>query len=111
MNYVQNPYFTDENVEKEKGIIAQEIKMYDDEPGWQVYMNAMKLMYKNNPVNIDIAGSVESISNINKDILYKAYNTFMIIHKNTAYTLRKNTIKSKRINTNNGVILVFLYVL
>ncbi len=76
MNYVQNPYFTDENVEKEKGIIAQEIKMYDDEPGWQVYMNAMKLMYKNNPVNIDIAGSVESISNINKDILYKAYNTF-----------------------------------
>lgn len=76
MNYVQNPYFTDENVEKEKGIIAQEIKMYDDEPGWQVYMNAMKLMYKNNPVNIDIAGSVESISNINKEILYKSYNTF-----------------------------------
>ena len=76
MNYVQNPYFTDQNVEKEKGIIAQEIKMYDDEPSWQVYMNAMKLMYKNNPINIDIAGSVESISKIDKEILYKTYNTF-----------------------------------
>ncbi|MDO5556329.1 MAG: pitrilysin family protein [Clostridia bacterium] len=76
MDYVQNPYFTDENVEKEKGIISQEINMYDDYPEWAVYMNAMKSMYKNNPVKIDIAGSVESISKINKDILYKCYNTF-----------------------------------
>ena len=76
MNYVQNPYFTDENVEKEKGIIGQEINMYDDEPSWQVYMNAMKLMYKENPINIDIAGTIESISKINKEILYDAYNTF-----------------------------------
>lgn len=76
MNYVQNPYFTDQNVEKEKGIIAQEINMYDDEPSWQVYMNAMKLMYKDNPMNIDIAGSVESISKINKEVLYQSYHTF-----------------------------------
>ncbi|MCI9016564.1 MAG: insulinase family protein [Clostridia bacterium] len=76
MNYVQNPYFTDENVEKEKGIIAQEINMYDDDPNWQVYMNVLKLMYKDNPINIDIAGTVESINSINKEILYKAYNTF-----------------------------------
>lgn len=76
MNYVQNPYFTDQNVEKEKGIISQEINMYDDQPSWQVYMNAMKLMYKENPINIDIAGSVESISKIDKEILYKSYNTF-----------------------------------
>ncbi len=76
MNYVQNPYFTDQNVEKEKGIIGQEINMYDDEPSWQVYMNAMKLMYKQNPINIDIAGSIESISKINKEILYNSYNTF-----------------------------------
>ena len=76
MNYVQNPYFTDENVEKEKGIIGQEINMYDDEPSWQVYMNAMKLMYKQNPINVDIAGSIESISKINKEILYNSYNTF-----------------------------------
>lgn len=76
MDYVQKPYFTDENVEKEKGIIAQEIKMYDDYPDWVVYMNAIKNMYKNNPIRIDIAGSVESIYKIDKDILYKCYNTF-----------------------------------
>ena len=76
MDYVQNPYFTDENVEKEKGIIGQEIKMYDDYPSWQVYMNALKCMYKNNPITIDIAGSIESISKIDKDVLYKCYNTF-----------------------------------
>lgn len=76
MDYVQNPYFTDENVEKEKGIIAQEIKMYDDYPDWVVYMNAIRNMYKNNPIRIDIAGSVESIYKIDKDVLYKCYNTF-----------------------------------
>lgn len=76
MDYVQHPYFTDANVEKEKGIIAQEIKMYDDEPGWRLYMNALDCMYKENPIKIDIAGSVESISKITPDILYKCYNTF-----------------------------------
>jgi len=76
MDYIQNPYFTDENVEKEKGIIAQEIRMYDDHPGWQVYMNAMKCMYNANPIRIDTAGTVESISEINKEILYNCYNTF-----------------------------------
>ena len=76
MDYVQHPYFTDENVEKEKGIISQEIKMYDDEPNWRLYMNAMDCIYKNNPIKIDIAGSVESISKITPDVLYKCYNTF-----------------------------------
>ena len=76
MDYVQNPYYTDENVEKEKGIIAQEINMYDDAPNWKVYMNAMECLYKNNPVRIDIAGTVESISGINKEMLYNCYNTF-----------------------------------
>lgn len=76
MDYVQHPYFTDENVEKEKGIIGQEIKMYDDDPGWQLYMNAMDCMYKENPIKIDIAGTVESISEITPDVLYKCYNTF-----------------------------------
>lgn len=76
MNYVQNPYFTDENVEKEKGIIAQEIKMYDDYPDWVVYMNALRNMYRNNPIRIDIAGDVDSIYKIDKEILYKCYNTF-----------------------------------
>ena len=76
MDYVQNPYYTDENVEKEKGIIAQEIRMYDDHPFWQVYMNALRCLYKNHPINIDIAGTVEEINKINKDILYTCYNTF-----------------------------------
>lgn len=76
MDYVQHPYFTDENVEKEKGIIAQEIGMYDDDPGWRLYINALDCMYKNNAIKIDIAGTVESISKIDKDVLYKCYNTF-----------------------------------
>ena len=76
MDYVQNPYFTDENVEKERGIISQEINMYDDEPGWVVYMNAIRCMYKVNPIRIDIAGTVESIQDIDKEVLYKCYNTF-----------------------------------
>ena len=76
MDYVQHPYFTEENVEKEKGIIAQEIKMYDDEPGWRLYMNAMDCMYKENPIKIDITGTQETISKIDKEILYKCYNTF-----------------------------------
>ena len=76
MDYVQNPYYTDENVEKEKGIIAQEIRMYDDYPEWQAYMNAMKCMYKEAPVKIDIAGTVESINKITKEDLYLCYNNF-----------------------------------
>ena len=70
MDYVQHPYFTDENVEKEKGIIGQEINMYDDSPEWQVYLNAMKAMYYNNAVKVDIAGTIESISKIDKETLY-----------------------------------------
>ena len=76
MDYVQCPYFTDQNVEKEKGIIGQEIQMYNDYPEWIVYMNAIKNMYKDNPVNIDIAGTIESIAKIDKEVLYKCYNTF-----------------------------------
>lgn len=76
MDYVQHPYFTDENVEKEKGIIGQEIGMYDDDPGWQLYMNALDCLYKENAIKIDIAGTVDSISKIDKDVLYKCYNTF-----------------------------------
>ena len=76
MNYVQNPYFTDENVEKERGIIEQEIMMYDDYPDWAIYMNAMKCMYKDNEINIDVAGTKETIAKITKEKLYKIYNAF-----------------------------------
>jgi len=76
MDYVQHPYFTDENVEKEKGIIGQEIMMYDDYPDWKVYLNALECMYHKHPVKLDITGTIETISKIDKDILYKCYNTF-----------------------------------
>ena len=76
MDYVQHPYFTDENVQKEQGIIGQEITMYDDEIGWQLYIGAMQCLYKSNPVRLDIAGTIESISGITKETLYNCYNTF-----------------------------------
>lgn len=76
IKFVQNPYFTDENVEKEKGIIEQEIKMYNDSPNWKVYSNCLTGMYLNHSVKIDIAGTVDSIKKINKELLYKCYDTF-----------------------------------
>ncbi|SDF97001.1 Predicted Zn-dependent peptidase [Thermoanaerobacter thermohydrosulfuricus] len=76
VKFVQNPYFTDENVEKEKGIIAQEIRMYQDDPNWRVYFNALEALYHVYPVRKDIAGTIESISKISKEILYKCYYTF-----------------------------------
>lgn len=76
VKFVQSPFLTDENVEKEKGIIAQEIKMYEDNPKWRVFFNCLKAMYANHPIKIDIAGTVESINTITKELLYKSYNTF-----------------------------------
>lgn len=76
LNYVYTPYFTDENVAKEQGIIGQEIRMYDDDSDWRVMFNMLKAMYNIHPVRRDIAGTVESISEITKDLLYYCYNTF-----------------------------------
>ncbi|TQR12923.1 EF-P 5-aminopentanol modification-associated protein YfmH [Psychrobacillus soli] len=76
LDFVQQPYFTEETVEKEKGIIAQEITMYDDQPDWRLYFGAIENMYKEHPVKIDIAGTVESIDKITADHLYECYNTF-----------------------------------
>ncbi len=76
LDFVQEPYFTDENVEKEKNIIAQEISMYDDNPDWKLYFGTIENMYKENGVRIDIAGTKDSIYKITKDMLYECYNTF-----------------------------------
>lgn len=76
LDYVQNPYITEESVEKEKAIIGQEIRMYEDNPDWRVFFNLLDAFYKENPVKIDIAGTIESISKIDREILYKCYNTF-----------------------------------
>ncbi len=76
LNFVQEPYFTEETVNKEKGIIGQEITMYDDSPDWRLYFGTIENMYKNHPVKIDIAGTVKSIDDITADHLYTCYNTF-----------------------------------
>ena len=76
LDFVNHPYFTDENVQKEQGIIGQEIRMYEDDAEWKVFFNSLTAMYHNNPVKIDIAGTVESISHITPELLYKCYNTF-----------------------------------
>ncbi len=76
LDIVNKPYFTEKNIAKEQGIIGQEIKMYEDDPNWRVYFNALTAMYHNNPVKIDIAGSVESIAKITPELLYKCTDTF-----------------------------------
>ncbi len=76
LDFVQNPYFTDENVEKEKGIIEQEIKMYEDIPYWKLYERTLYNSFHNHPIRYPIAGTVESISQITKEDLYTCYNTF-----------------------------------
>ncbi len=73
---VTRPYFTDESVAKEKGIIGQEIRMYEDSPRWRVRDNLLTALYHRHPVRINIAGTVESIEGITKDLLYQCYNTF-----------------------------------
>ena len=76
LDFVQKPYFTEETVAKEQGIISQEIRMYDDNPGWKVMFNMLEGIYYNNPVKIDIAGTVESIAEITPELLYKCYYSF-----------------------------------
>ncbi len=80
LDFATHPYFTAETVAKEQGIIGQEIRMYDDSPDWRVLFNLLGAMYKNHPVRIDIAGTVESIAKINADLLYRCYNTFYNLH-------------------------------
>lgn len=76
LRFVQDPYFTPETVAKEQGIIGQEIRMYEDSPDWRVMLNLLEALYAENPVRLDIAGTVESISHITADILYRCYRTF-----------------------------------
>ena len=76
LDFVQDIYLTDENVEKEKGIINQEIGMYDDDPDWRCYFGSIQNLYQNHPVKIDIAGTVETVASINKATLEKCYHTF-----------------------------------
>ena len=76
LHFVFHPYLTAENVEKEKGIIEQEIRMYEDDPYYQSMLGVIRLLYQKNPVRNDIAGSVEDIRGLNRDLLMKCYDTF-----------------------------------
>lgn len=76
LDFVQHPYFTEETVKKEQGIIGQEIEMYQDEPSWEVIFNLLRAAYNTHPVRIDIAGTVDSIAQISADMLYDCYNKY-----------------------------------
>ncbi len=76
LDFVQQPYFTEETVQKEQGIIGQEIRMYEDTPGWRVLFNLLRAMYHSHPVKTDIAGTAESIAEITPELLYECYRTF-----------------------------------
>lgn len=86
LDFVQSPYFTEETVRKEQGIIGQEIRMYDDAPDWRVQFNLLAALYQNHPVRIDIAGTVESIAQIDAELLYRCYRTFYSL-KNMVLTV------------------------
>ncbi len=76
LDFVTKPYFTDKTVEKEQGIIAQEIRMGEDNPARVLFFNLMDALYEKHPVKISIAGTVDSIAKIDAKTLYKCYNTF-----------------------------------
>ena len=76
LDFVQSPYFTEQTVAKEQGIIGQEITMYKDVADWEVLFNLLRALYHSHPVRIDIAGTVESISEITAQTLYDCYNNF-----------------------------------
>lgn len=76
LDFVQKLEITPDSVEKEKGIIGQEIKMYDDDPDWRVYFGSIQNLYCNHPVAVDIAGTVETVNNTTKEMLELCYNTF-----------------------------------
>ena len=76
LDFVKRPYFTDQSVQKEQGIIGQEIKMYEDHPGWRVSFNLLRALYRKNSVRIDIAGDVDSIAQITPELLYETYHAF-----------------------------------
>lgn len=93
LNYVQSPYFTDENVEKEKGIIEQEIRMYDDIPFWRLYDQVLYNAFIKHPIKYPIAGNIASIKKITKEHLYTCYNTFY--HPNNMFLVITGNVDPK----------------
>lgn len=109
LDFVRKPYFTEKTVEKEQGIIGQEIKMYDDVPSWCVFFNLLNALYHYHPVKINIAGTVDSIAKITDKLLFSCYNTFynmsnmfLCIAGNVNADLILNTVE-KQITERNKV--------
>ena len=90
LDFVRHPYFTEETVQKEQGIIGQEIDMYKDSPEWECLFNLLDAMYINHPVKIDIAGTKQSISEITAEMLLSCYDTFYNL-SNMALAVAGNT--------------------
>nr|WP_263313462.1 pitrilysin family protein [Mammaliicoccus sp. Marseille-Q6498] len=76
LEMIESPYFTEQTVEKEKGIIAEEIKMYQEQPNYKLMFQTLGALYHHHPVQIDIAGTVDSIYKITAEDLYLSYETF-----------------------------------
>ncbi|KRN20742.1 hypothetical protein FC75_GL000074 [Lacticaseibacillus camelliae DSM 22697 = JCM 13995] len=76
LDFVQMPYFSDKTVAKERGIIGQEIQMYQDDPGWLLYYGIIGNLYPGHPVARDVTGTIDSIAKITPERLYQAYRTF-----------------------------------
>ena len=76
LSFVSIPYFTEESVAKEQGIIGQEIRMIEDNPDWQIYTRMLQALYSRNPARTSIAGTVESISHITAETLYECHKAF-----------------------------------
>lgn len=76
LSFVSVPWFTQESVDKEQGIIGQEIRMIEDNPDWQVFTNMMAGLYRNHPIRTSVAGTVESISYITAETLYACHKAF-----------------------------------
>jgi len=76
LHFVSTPYFTEETVQKEQGIIAQEIRMGEDNPGTAIYYNLLSMLYEHHPIKDKVAGTVESISQISHETLYNCHKVF-----------------------------------
>ena len=116
LDFVQHPYFTAKTVEKEQGIIGQEIRMYDDSPSWRVLFNMLIEMYYEHPVRIDIAGTTDSIAQITDTLLYECYNTFYnpanmficvagnVSAEKIASMVEKNILDKEPVNVTRGTV-------
>lgn len=93
LDFVRHPYFTEETVQKEQGIIGQEIDMYKDSPEWECLFNLLECLYHKHPVKIDIAGTKESIAEITAEMLFSCYETFYNLSNMALAVAGKTTVE------------------